>query len=272
MMRERLDFIDLPKRGTKPRRRGLTVVADPGLGLRQVEDWLEPWGEYVDACKFYHLTPALLPAGFTSKKIGLYKKHDIMPMIGGICLELAVCQGRAEQTISWVADAGFEAIEISENFVEFDVKERAELMEKCQKAGLEVFYEYGDKYYDTGHAPSLERVAEVVHAAKGFGASRTIIEESLLDVWLGKDGLSPHWRNLLKLADAVGPDHLVWEAGQPAQNARLVQLFGPEVNLGPNLPLAQVMWLEAGRRGLGRAFGYSWVVDEYARFTRQHGG
>jgi phosphosulfolactate synthase len=265
-----MDFIDLVQRGKKPRKTGLTLIADQGLGLNAIEGWLGAWGEYIDYAKMYHLTPGMLTEKFVKEKIALYKKYDVYSTAGGVYLELAHCQGKTDRAVKYLPDVGFEAVEISENFVEFTPKEKEKLVTQCVKAGLRVVYEYGDKYYAEGQDVKVDTVAEKVLAAKALGVSHTIIEESILDLWLGKDGKGKEKHKLIELADRIGRDHIVWEAGQQAQNAQLIQIFGPEVNLGPNVPPDQVMWLEAGRRGFGRAFGYQYVVDAWAKYKAEN--
>jgi phosphosulfolactate synthase len=261
-----MDHIELIQRGEKPRKVGITMMADQGLALSTVEGWLEAWGEYIDYSKLYHMTPGMMAESFIEKKIALYKKYDVYVTAGGIYLEVAHCQNKIDQSVAYLKEIGFGAVEISENFVEFTPAEKESLIKKCIKAGLRVVYEYGDKYYQEGQQISVDHVADKVLKAKELGVTHTIVEESILDLWLGKDGKGKEAHKLVELADKVGRDHIVWEAGQPAQNAHLIRLFGPEVNLGPNIPPDQVMWLEAGRRGFGRAFGYQFVVDEYAKY------
>ncbi len=41
----------IPERTTKPRQKGLTMVMDKGLSLRQVEDFLELGADYTDIVK-----------------------------------------------------------------------------------------------------------------------------------------------------------------------------------------------------------------------------
>jgi phosphosulfolactate synthase len=266
-----MEFIELVERGSKPRQVGLTLISDQGLSLGNAEGWLEAWGEYIDYCKFYHVTPRLLPEAFVRRKIDLYRSHSVTPVAGGIYLELAHCQDKVDQAVGWLREIGFGGVEISENFVEFSPEEKLALVDKCIGANLEVLYEYGDKYYEEGQELTVDEVADSILRVKDMGVSHTIVEESIIDLWLGKDGKGKEADKLVELADRVGREHIVWEAGARAQNAHLIRLFGPEVNLGPNIPPELLMWLEPGRRGFGRAFGYQYVVDEYERYKARTG-
>ncbi|RYG07518.1 MAG: phosphosulfolactate synthase, partial [Chitinophagaceae bacterium] len=42
---------DIPERTSKPRQKGLTMVMDKGLSLRQVEDFIEVAGVHTDIVK-----------------------------------------------------------------------------------------------------------------------------------------------------------------------------------------------------------------------------
>jgi len=269
MVRYGMEFIDMAQRGAKPRQIGVTLISDQGLGLVAVEDWLEAWGEYIDYCKFYHITPRLLSQVFVQKKVDVYRSHDVSPMVGGIYLEVAHCQNKVDQAIGWLLETGFSSVEISTNFVEFNNQELRNLISECTRTGLEVFYEYGEKYYSDDKDLGVDEVTEAILSAKDMGASRVIVEESIIDLWLGKDGNGVQADKVLKLSERIEPAHIVWEAGTQAQLAKLILLLGPEVNLGPNIPPELVMWLEPGRRGYGRAFGYPTVVDEYERYKLQ---
>src|ERR1700682_1029909 len=44
-------FIQVAPRPSKPRKLGLTIVADRGMGMNRVEDLLESSGEYIDYVK-----------------------------------------------------------------------------------------------------------------------------------------------------------------------------------------------------------------------------
>jgi phosphosulfolactate synthase len=52
---------DLPERTAKPRDKGLTMVMDKGLSLRQVEDFIEMGAGYTDLVKLGWATSYVIP-------------------------------------------------------------------------------------------------------------------------------------------------------------------------------------------------------------------
>ena len=51
----------IPERSVKPRQKGLTMVMDKGLSLRQVEDFLEMGAAYTDIVKLGWATSYVTP-------------------------------------------------------------------------------------------------------------------------------------------------------------------------------------------------------------------
>ena len=51
----------IPDRTAKPRQKGLTMVMDKGLSLRQVEDFLETGADYTDIVKLGWATSYVTP-------------------------------------------------------------------------------------------------------------------------------------------------------------------------------------------------------------------
>jgi len=71
----------IPKRTTKPRENGMTMIMDKGLSLRQAEDLIEGSGPMVDIIKLgfgsSYITPNL------NKKIKIYRSAGIPVYFGG---------------------------------------------------------------------------------------------------------------------------------------------------------------------------------------------
>ena len=51
----------IPSRSEKPRQKGLTMMMDKGLSVRQVEDFIETAGELTDMVKFGFGTSIISP-------------------------------------------------------------------------------------------------------------------------------------------------------------------------------------------------------------------
>src|SRR5690606_12302747 len=115
----------------KPRKTGLTMMMDWGLGLDRVADHLRLVGPYVDLAKIVVGTARLYPKSYLLEKLDLYKKNDIMPFLGGQFSEYVYAtQGMAgiEPFFKEAKALGFEAIEVSDNCVPLNDEERARLI------------------------------------------------------------------------------------------------------------------------------------------------
>ena len=78
-------LLNVPERPAKPRQKGLTMVMDKGLSLRQVEDFIEVAGVHTDIVKLgwatSHVTPNL------KEKLALYRSAGIPTYFGGTLFE-----------------------------------------------------------------------------------------------------------------------------------------------------------------------------------------
>ena len=71
----------LPDRTAKPRDKGITMVMDKGLSLRQVEDFIEVGGQYTDIVKLGWATSYVTPN--LEQKLKLYREAGIPVYFGG---------------------------------------------------------------------------------------------------------------------------------------------------------------------------------------------
>ena len=113
MSEKAFSFLPMPERSSKPRKRGLTMCLDQGMGLTYTEDLLSICSEYVDIWKLGWATAQLQPKEIVSKKVELIRGHGISVCNGGTLLELSEHQGKAEQLFSELLDLGCDATEIS---------------------------------------------------------------------------------------------------------------------------------------------------------------
>ena len=100
MSEKAFSFLPMPERSSKPRKNGLTMCLDQGMGLTYTEDLLSICSEYVDVWKLGWATAQLQPKEIVSKKVELIRNHDISVCNGGTLLELSEHQGKAEQLFS----------------------------------------------------------------------------------------------------------------------------------------------------------------------------
>lgn len=251
-----LDFLNVPQRSVKPRDVGLTLTRDQGFSPAQVDDLMGAFGQFVDYAKIKQFELFYQPTDFTRRKIANYRKHAVKTFCGGTVVEAAIIRNEVDRTLRTLKDIGLEAIELSDNIVDLDLKAKVELSKRAVGAGFEVLFEYGKKY-DEDPIDVSTAVREIEALLKA-GSKRIILERSQLDATLGPKGELPTAGRMRELVDRLGMSVLVFEAETAPHMLYLLRTFGPDVNLGPNISAEYVASnLEPARCGLGRAEGYS---------------
>lgn len=252
------------RRSLKPRRAGLSMVIDKGLGLHAFEDLLVTAGAYVDIIKFGFGTSPLYSSAVLRKKIELARQYGVTVLPGGTLLEAAVRQDVVPSFFRSVLALGFDAVEVSDGTIELNRQLRNELIRTARELGLRVFTEYGKK--QAGTRLDVEELRRTAELDWNMGADLVTVEarESGTGVGLFDEQGACREQDLDTIRRAF-PDHrrLLWEAPRREQQVALLRTFGPDVNLG-NVPVHEMLALEAMRRGLrSDTFGLQQIVPEY---------
>ena len=164
-----------------------------------------------------------------------------------------------------LADLDIGGLEISENYVALTPEERARVIERFQKRGIYIKYEFGRK---NPTAPlAVEELGAVVEAVGRQGIEHVIVEQSDFDMLVAQraDALDV-------LKRQAWFDRLLIEADPyrfPKQHVELLETFGPEANLA-NITPGQVLRLEGFRRGIGRAVNYSLLSGDPSHAAGSH--
>lgn len=249
----------LPPRSKKPRTRGLTSMIDFGPdtfgwtgGVSGIRAVLECAADYIDFAKIYALNALLMPAETVSKAAQAYRDADVMPFAGGILFEYAWQRHQVPEMIEHLHKLGLKGIELSENYIELTTDQRLREIERLQKAGLKVVYEFGRK--NPVDPMSFDYVASLVAEVARLGIDHITVEQCEIDL-LAKSSPTA----LADLQRQAWFDHLLIEVDPyrfPQQHAQIIRDFGPEVNLA-NVTPGQILRLEGFRQGIGRAVDYS---------------
>lgn len=260
----------LPPRSTKPRRRGITSMIDFGPDTfgwtgapGGIGNLLGSCADYIDYAKLYALNALLLPRDTVRAAAKLYRDHDITPFAGGILFEYAWQRNELDGLEKLLTELDIGGLEISENYVSLKPDQRARMIERFQKRGIYIKYEFGRK---SPTAPlSLDELGSVVEAVGRHGIEHVIVEQSDFDMLIAAraDAIpalknQPWFERLLIEADPYR---------FPKQHVELLETFGTEANLA-NITPGQVLRLEGFRRGIGRAVDY-WIVSRPASGARQ---
>ncbi|RAV00984.1 phosphosulfolactate synthase [Paenibacillus sp. YN15] len=238
------------KRQSKPRTSGITMVIDKGLGTRAFADLLETAEAHIDLIKLGFGTAALYPEDVLAGKIRLAAQTGVAIMPGGTFLEAAVAEGIGERFLEQIALLGFTAVEVSDGTIQLDRTLRTGLIREGCRLGLTVYTEYGKKCW--GSRIETDELIETVLSDLEAGAELVTVEARESGVGVGIFDESGKCRDEEVQAVLEGipsPHLLLWEAPQKSQQVRLMELLGPDVNLG-NIAPQDVISLEALRRGL----------------------
>ena len=253
---------ELPQREGKPRKRGLTTMIDFGpdeMGWTGVpggiEGLLKCAADYIDHAKIYAMNGLLLPEDTVKEAARLYRDYGCNPFAGGMLFEYAYAKGQLDEFEALLRREELMGFEISENYITLTDDERKGFIDRFQRAGFDVVYEFGRKA--PTKAMELEELGAVIHSVAECGIEYVIVEQSEIDM-LAETSVS----GMDELRRQNWFDRIVIEADPyrfPQQHVELIEQFGPDVNLC-NIAAGQVMRLEGFRRGIGRAVGYK-IMD-----------
>ncbi len=249
----------LPPRSGKPRKRGITSMIDFGPDIfgwtgaaEGIRNLLAACADYIDYAKIYALNALLLPRDTVKAAARTYRDFGVTPFAGGILFEYAWQKNDLDGLEKLLLDLDIGGLEISENYIALTPDERARAIERFQKRGIYIKYEFGRKNPTLPLA--LEELGAVVAAVGAQGIEHVIVEQSDFDMLVAAR------------ADAIPAlktqpwfERLVIEADPyrfPTQHVELLKTFGNDVNLA-NITPGQVLRLEGFRRGIGRAVDYS---------------
>jgi phosphosulfolactate synthase len=250
-------FVALPdgRSQKKPRRAGMTMMADFGITIEQTQSVLGLAGPFIDFAKIVTGTARLYSRSYLISKLDLYKAHSVRPFIGGQFAEYVFAtQGRQAMPrfFNEAASLGFQTIEISDNCVPLSDAERTALIRQAIATGLSVLGEVGSK----DRKSTADELIEQANLCLGAGCELVLVEaaefvgdgrlnEALIDSVLGQ-------LNMAKIMiELPGP----WISGVSLSQVHdmrklLIKAFGPDVNIA-NVKPGDVFETEALRVGLG---------------------
>jgi phosphosulfolactate synthase len=243
-------FIDILARSEKPRSCGLTMVLDKAVGLCGVEDLL-PAAPYLDIIKLGWATPRLIPEQALRKKIALLREHGISVGNGGTLLEIAWQQRKTDLFFTYCRDIGLSHIEVSNGVIDIPDEAKAALIRQASEMGFFVMSEVGKKDPAADRLLSLKDRVREAKSDLAAGAHYVIIEAREggrnLGIYDERGTLKEDMARYL--AEEIGLENLMFEAPEKNQQAELILLFGPDVNLG-NIRTEDIIPLETLRRGI----------------------
>ena len=113
------DFLRVPRRVSKPRETGLTLVDDRCLPTSFMEEFLELNAHIIDYIKIIDHAGMFTryKPGWMKKRLKMYDGYHIRSLPSGLSFEVAYSQGRAYEFFDKVRELGFSTVEISDDVI-----------------------------------------------------------------------------------------------------------------------------------------------------------
>ncbi len=244
-----LDF-PISGRQQKPRKIGLSMVIDKGLGLTEFKDLLEVAAPYIDFIKLGFGTSVFYPAAILKEKIRLAREYKVDIFPGGTFFEVAVLQGRLNLYLQTARELGYTFIEISDGTIDLSRTLRLTAIRQARTEGFGIITEVGKK--DPRDALSEGQILNQIAVDLDTGADYVIIEgrESGQGVVIYDNNGKIKEDTLANMLSGISNlGQIIWEAPLKQQQQSLIISLGPNVNLG-NIQAGDILALEALRVGL----------------------
>ncbi|AWL08291.1 phosphosulfolactate synthase [Aquirufa nivalisilvae] len=235
----------IPERFEKPRQKGLTMVMDKGLSLRQVEDFLEVAGSYTDLVKLGWATSYVTPN--LKEKLAIYKSAGIPVYFGGTLFEAFYIRGEVDEYRRVLDQYGMEYAEISDGSVEMNSEVKCEYIRQLSQQ-VTVLSEVGSK--DEAKIIPPYKWIKLMRMELEAGAWKVIGEaREGGNVGLFRSSGEVRQGLVEEILTEIPEESIIWEAPQKSQQVWFVKLVGANVNVG-NIAPNEVISLETIRLGL----------------------
>lgn len=178
-------------------------------------------------------------------------------------MEVALWQRRYPEYLKRCKDIGFDAIEISDGTIEFDLETRRDCIKRAVDMGFGVVTEVGKK--NPNEKVALDLMYREIASDLDCGAFKVIVEAREAGKGVGiydAEGKVKEDEIDNIIAGVDDATKLEWEAPIKNQQQHLILRFGPNVNLG-NVPPEDILALEALRCGLrGDTLKKAWEANK----------
>jgi phosphosulfolactate synthase (CoM biosynthesis protein A) len=252
------DFLRKNRRPAKPRTRGVTEIRGPyytPMGKRYLQDILETMGIYIDTLKFAGGSFCLMPRPAVKELIDLCHAHDVLVSTGGFIERVLTLGPEAVGLyLRECKELEFDIVEISSGFITVPTDDLLRLVEEVHTLGMRAKPEVGIQFGAGGASPTAALQAEGTRdPGLAIAQARRFLEAGASQIMIESEGITenvPTWRTdaVAQLVNALGLEHLMFEAADPDVFAWYVKNYGPEVNLF--VDHSQVVQLESLRSGI----------------------
>ncbi|MFO8053713.1 MAG: phosphosulfolactate synthase [Bacteroidales bacterium] len=256
------DLPFIPKRPSKPREEGISMIMDKGLSIREVENMIEACGQLLDYVKLGFGTAAI--TNNLQEKINVYKANNIIPYFGGTLFEAYVVRDMVEQYRKLLDKYAITTLEISDGSMVIDHAEKLSWIRDFSK-DYTVLSEVGSKQEGIIIAPN--KWIKMMQSELEAGSTLVIAEaRESGDVGIYRSSGNAHVSLVHKIMDNVLPEKIMWEAPKKSQQAWFIQELGANVNLG-NIAPYEIISLETLRLGLRGDTFFQFLPEQMNAFN-----
>ena len=252
----------LPERPSRPRKKGLTMVMDKGLGIRQAENFIESADDFVDLVKLGFGTSIITKN--LDAKIKLYKEAGFRVYLGGTLFEAFIIRDMFDDYLRLIEKLKLDTAEVSDGSIVMDHNKKCEYIRTLSKH-CTVLSEVGSK--EEGIIIHPAKWTSMMNKELEAGAWK-VIAEARESGTVGIYRPNGHAHTLLinKILAKVKQDDILWEAPQKSQQVWFLKLLGANANLG-NISFDDVIPLETLRLGLRGDTFFSFLPESQPKTT-----
>ncbi len=256
------DLNHLPIRNPKPREKGITMVMDKGLSIRETEDFVSMCGEYADIVKLGFGTAMITPNLETKLKV--YTDAGIPVYFGGTLFEAFIIRNRFEDYIRLLEKYKLKHAEISDGSITLNHNIKLDYIQKLSKY-VTVISEVGSK--DEGIIIHPNIWIEMINSELEAGVWKVIAEaRESGTIGIFRPNGKAKAMLINRIIQKVDTSKVIWETPQKAQQAHFIKLLGANVNLG-NIAPNEVIPLETLRLGLRSDTFFEYLPEELKQTT-----
>ena len=216
----------LPDRTESPRKNGVTMVMDKGLGIKQAEQFIDASSDYVDIVKLGFGTSVF--SKNLAAKVKIYKEAGFRVYLGGTLFEAFIVRNMFDDYIKFVNKLNIDHVEVSDGSIEMKHDVKCEYIRKLSKE-FTVLSEVGSKEEGIIIHPNMWITMMQKELEAG---SWKVIAEARESGTVGiyrKNGQA-HSLLINKIISKVNPENILWEAPLKAQQVYFIKMFGANVN------------------------------------------
>ncbi|MTI22245.1 phosphosulfolactate synthase [Fulvivirga sp. RKSG066] len=236
---------NIPERTQKPRQYGFTMAMDKGLSIREVEDFIDASGQYIDIVKFGWATSYV--TSNLKEKIKVYHDAGIPVYFGGTLFEAFIIRNQFDDYRRVLDKYDLKYAEVSDGSIELDHDKKCDYISKLSDQ-VTVLSEVGSKDEEKIIPPY--QWIKLMQAELDAGAWKVIGEaRESGNVGLFRSSGEVRSGLVQEILTKIPFEKILWEAPQKTQQVWFIKLLGANVNLG-NIAPNEVIPLETIRLGL----------------------